>query len=63
MEDLFAMSLVAQMHAINARIEAMKAANAVAAAQGIRPQWVFADFNNEAITLDHIATDLRNRAG
>ena len=61
--DEFSMSLVARMYATNARIEAMKAANALAVVEQRYPVWNFDDFSAEANILDGIAADLRERAG
>lgn len=51
--------LLAEMHAVNAEIEAMKAANAVAAHKGLPPQYVYGDFDYKRIALWNVQNQMR----
>lgn len=51
---------VNRMNQIMVEVEAMKAANAMAAFRGLQPQYVHADFDKSRVELWHIENDMRS---
>ena len=54
-------SLIAEMHSVIAKIEAMKAANMERMRDGYALAYIEENFENEQKRLEHISKELRNQ--